>query len=566
MQKPIKLSLIRGVPSSASLGNTAITNVPPTTLDLLTGVFTIYDEAAESSFQYSLANIKDGGVWVDSVAMPGRQLVAGDVANVIETIQLNAVGGSTVIDRARALRALMNFAASARLFWTDESRFDPVYLCWQAPGAAGEQFALLYNIEVDAEADALNAESMAALTLTLEREAYWRPLPPGANPKIRTLQLRGLTPSTVAGSPAASQYNFENLGLGAIVGGSAKNEAQFQKEVFDADEIGSTRTNYIDIPASALVGDAPVAAMISVQSGSGDISYPIMVARSTIRDLYPSVTTNANLQRMRNTFNAVDAAAQSAPAGVSAYTTPVDATWGLTSGGGSPTVIQAVTINGVVANQVFAYWSRVAAHYARRWQVFVRCVVTAGVPSGLLMQARIRSASGVGVTYFPTVQRPFTGALNVGTTFYLGTIDASALNTPGNNGRGLQSTALAQLELLIQKTNTGASTTVKITDVFLMPLDEPMLKIDNRTTGGFDDDVFADTTGYFSLTDVLAGAVGDLAAKPVASGQSIYLVPGITNRLYFNAGIYGTSPLASHLGYYVGVNLLPRWSGIRDEV
>lgn len=552
MYTTAELILVKGLPSTISLGNTGVTDPVPTAIDFLSGVFSILDVDGETTWRPSIAQIKNGGTWSDSATMDGRQLVASRKGNVIETLQLVAhanTHSAQVI--GGALSEINLYANAASEFWEGRN-ITPVYLRWRADSAPGEQYALVFSVEVDIDWDGVAGES-CILTLSLEREAAWRPIPPGAHPKIWGFYTQGLIPYSGSGAAPAGYYKFDTVYAGTA-----------SAFLLNYDEINTGRLNYLNIDAAKLPGDAPALAYVL---GSSVGSEPdILIARSTIRDLYPLNDNNSSTQRMRNTFNGGDATVTS-PTGITG-SKPVDAVNGLLSNGSTVTryVARAVLAAGGATNGRFAVWTRALEHYNRRWAVFARMRYTAGTPANVTVRAAGGwSYSGTYYDIASTSARALTGlVLNQWQTFYLGELNLSAMRSRYIDDSGMYSPSVINIALLMSKTNDGVAATVEFADLVFMPLDEPMMKIE--ISSPFNGSYVLDNSGYSDLPGYNAPTANMRVTgnKLPTSGQSVTLVPNVINRIYVMRGLYGGFTGAGGSPYQIAVYVLPRWYGVRD--
>lgn len=147
---------------------------------------------ASSGWNPQIASLKNGGAWIDNPAMDGRTLTADSVGNVIETIACTLVA-SDRIQAGQYVASLQRLVHDARQFVSEFHQTTPVYLEWKPIGQAVHQYALIYNVEVAITASSYSAQSvMYDVTLTIEREPYWRiGVPPGMPAKLWTLIKNG---------------------------------------------------------------------------------------------------------------------------------------------------------------------------------------------------------------------------------------------------------------------------------------------------------------------------------------------------------------------------------------
>jgi hypothetical protein len=556
--QPQKLMLVKGLPSSASLGNTGTTDLPPVTVNLRDGIFGLYDE---QPFAPQLAGLKENAAYSDPVTVAGRELIAGEDQNVIETVYLraNPMEG-TQMARAAALHQLRLFSQAAQRFWTERHLVDPVYLVWQASEAPFEQYALVTSIKVKSLVDGFIPNRIGLLTLEIEREPYWRPVAPGGNPKLFAFQQRGLVENV--------GYQHDDLSLTAF-GGSADLQAMVEATVYPFDESTSPshtgNVNYVDIPASACVGDAPIPALVVVNCGAGSPSLSeVHLALSTARDLYSDEAGNVQNRRLGNTMNAADAFIFSADVDLT-VTALTDGIIGVYSAfSAANRSILGLYYNANAVEGMACYWTRNVAQFSGRYAVFLRAEVSSGTASDIAFRVGVN----IGTSGTPTSDWVYFPSGSYA-PLYLGEVDAGA---PGRrpahaDGTGLLDDGVFSLYLHTKKA-AGAVANVKLIDLVLMPIDEAYLSLTSETFlqgDFFVEYMIADTTGYLA-----GGPVENVPAKVFTNqpqliehaGAALYLRPGVRNRLYFMPVTAAPSPAQT---YQIRVNVLPRWAGIRDE-
>lgn len=544
---PVELMLVKGLPSSKSLGSGL--DLTPTVIDLLSGVFTVFDDNGKSTFSPVIATIKDGGVWVDSATMDGRQLVAAKRGNVIEVVRLRASSSYTVMQRANALSEINFYASAASDYWSNNGVGDPVYLRFQAPGAPGEQYALIYSIEVDDDDDGLNPEGNGEMTITIERESAWRGIAPGMSPKVWAMLAAGQEPSTTDPAPAG-HFTYTNLSLTSA--GVGANSHLLQATCKRVDEVGTTQVNYVTVPADDIPGDAPALAWIHAQyTGTPTKVY---FSRSIARDFYPTVNTNVANQKMRNTFNGGDSTLVGG-GGLTA-SKQVDATYGVFSNGSGVTryILRAANLAAGFAETTWATWLRTINHYLKRWAVFARIRLTAGTAASHTLRIGMRIQNQ---TVY-TSPRTLTGLTATPALLYLGELDASQFSSRAPDGVGSSSTFAATISALLTKANDGAASTIEVVDLIFLPIDEPTLKI----TGSLQFNVSADSTQYFSLVNRPYGLTNGALDRADAQGQEILLQPKVDNRIYYLDDFIAAGYQTTDITFYI--DIVPRWYGIRN--
>jgi hypothetical protein len=213
------------------------------------------------------------------------------------------------------------------------------------------------------------------------------------------------------------------------------------------------------------------------------------------------------------------------------------------------------------------------------YDVFVRAHQTGGA-AGICNMRLTMQTTGDFVFFNSgpkTVQLQVTGhsALH-----YMGvaTIGSDVASQISARGTGKQVEYDFTISLYAQRTTGTGAAVLNIVDVILLPIEEGLVQI----TPNYYDSVAAhplqhiyDNTGYF-----LHGKPDDIATVhgvPGASnneysplveprGGQIMLEPNVNNRLYFLSMTRGSDPPSAGGQYKhdVFINLVPRWSGVRD--
>ena len=552
------LKLWLGVPSAASIGNLLISSDPiPEHIDLLNGNITVYTENSQTTWSPKHPALKNGGIWSDPVASDGRDLLIGQAGNVMEDMQLICVGPVGEA-RAVALGKLAHFALMAREFQQSSWTTKPVYLELQAEGSAGKQYSLVHSMDITADQDVLWGTNSPRITLGIEREPYWRALPPFSNPKIWAFQSRGLEPTPVNPS-GANEYNYTEVSL--INYGNAKVNIRqlIEAQIYNHNDTGvASRINYVDIPAASIPGDAPALAMISYGIGT-DIARGtrLYVARCTVPDINETIYAANTLNRQRNTMNGGDATAIYSPAGITTSKL-IDANGVLSNGSLVDRYVLQMTYTAAAAAWgKVADWVVSSFMYARRWHIFFRGDITAG--NDAEVEILVRFTFGNEMVHTETINLAPLPA-NYG-LIYMGVVDASALyrNTTGGTGRDTANSITISLH---SAKLAGVATNLKMTDLILMPADEPM-NIVEGVSGDFRR-IFLDTTGYFSRDEHSASYGSNASGAKLTGSDPILLIPNVRNRLYFlNNYFPGGGGIGITETYRVGINIVPRWAGVR---
>lgn len=534
----------------------------------------------------ALPQLKGGGSWADSALVDGRALIAGTVNNVVETITLTAQG-ATAQGRFALERVLADFARLAREFWTTEAQIEPVYLRWKASGACYEQYALVYNIDIAPDGDPFANESSQALTITVEREPYWRAVPPGANPKLFTFQFAGLQPGL--------QFDVDDLSLWRDIDHLAYGVVDNRHEWDPTDYVSTLSRNYIDIPAERIPGDAPALCYLTIRGLRN-----MFIARSTKKTLYTNRL--GETYAAAATLNAGDA--RISASGDVTKDVVADPQDGAFSNGSSSSRYRVRIILSSNPDQETLIWGQNVlkldvntyrgkyAFFCRSEKSEIGAVDEISLQLSLRMTAKPALASYdihqlVTLPEVKTSSEDFAFAL-----LYLGTaeipFDTRSISSPDGYGLEVNTHADETLEVRLKVSRESGTSVLDVLDVIMLPYDEALAEmrisfntlvgpagdrsmnaIDNT---GYSDHGRGDWNGKQYLYDPAAGTIIGGGVSSELRGTPITLLPGVDNRLYF-LGSYvdpdGTFPdeVKSDIrdSYEVRVNIVPRWSGVRDD-
>lgn len=578
----IVLQIIKGIPKAPGDPNSAEQEME--SLDLLdsTGIGLLVE-----GWSPQFASLKNGGLWADSSTIDGRALMSDNVGNAVETMQLTC-SSPLVSNRITILKKLGRLIQAAREFHGDTWQIEPVYLKWRAACGAGDQYALLYNIEVAMEGDVYDPESAWDLTLTLEREPYWRGLWPGANPIEWHFQAQGKTRGITTPNEG---YTYADMRLAANTDHFAYKATVVNRCEWNAANTALISENFIDLPA--IPGDAPALVYANIQSSTS-------VTRSGLTKLWMGLSnlprsileitqfTPTELTQSRPAFNILNAGDSSA--GVRTVTAD---TCGVFSNLSEATrYIATYTIAAGPASTFTANivtWA-VGTNVAKRvnlwrgtWAVFLRCKATNGSDGDV----RVRLASRIqnhGVVYTDEQQIPvLTPAASCEKEW--GLVALGALQIPFDRkafsaitGRGLSGDSDPHFEL--EARNTAAATrNLEFLDLIFMPIDSGLSAFIRTTDADAPTDfqptqVVFDNTGYSGHGEAKEVCVAGLAGVSTGSqtpqelrGNVPQLQPGENNRLYFLSE--SRSLTVSHSipaeTFTVRLNIVPRWVGVRDS-
>ena len=200
------------------------------------------------------------GIWNDFKQGEGRLLLAVGKQNVKETINLNLIT-SNIAELSQAIRDMQRFIHQAQLFWTSEHQIDPSYIEFYATDAPGPQYALIYTMDLAVSQPGPDDAQQVTrdVVITIEREPFWIPIPPGANPKIYTRRVLGdregidYTWSEYSHSSQSANYSgYAVSDAPALIEKTIQN--RFEPD--DSTWTAFNALNYVTINAADIAGDA----------------------------------------------------------------------------------------------------------------------------------------------------------------------------------------------------------------------------------------------------------------------------------------------------------------------
>lgn len=520
-------------------------------------------------------SLEGSGVWADTPLMVGRTPLVLTEGNVIEKMRLNINGSTHQMLANKAKFSL--FMRYARDFWTEQYQIDPVYIQWFASCGGGRQYALIYNMELDWD-DKDSTAPTSVLTLTIEREPYWRWIPPGANPEWWYHEWNNQTfdASTIDKTLVTSS----NSGVGYVPSPSPLTN----KSEFSSDCTTLVTDNAITIAANQIPGDAP--ALVTIITNNGNSAHSnFIIGKKTTKI---NVRSNSQTSQAQNTIiNCNDGT-------LGTDATRVNDT-GASKAIGAGTA-QRVEISFATATNQLRWRASYsdANHplndmnrFLGRWMVFLRCRQSAGSTGDITMYLRygtqqVQSDSdGMKLNIVnPIVTTGGTGNSTEWAMVYMGVVTIpifsakaevnQAGNTTGTTANGLDNklTAAGTIDFGLFAARTAGAGLLYINDLVLIPIDEGSITLetaDNTASPIF----FYDETGYFSRGMVdpfcLNGTPAFAYGLAKFTGTGIQLTPGVENRLYV-INYFGTD-VRSQVSDTPSFQLLlvPRSRGIRDR-
>lgn len=552
------LQIVKGIPRVAS---DDLYSLDIESIDLLdVRTFSVADGGWIPQFP----QLKNGGIAVESALEDGRILIAGGVGNVTETLTLTSTA-ATVAGRAWLQARLHKFAQLGLEFHTTLYQIDPVYLVVQLIGEPGPRYALIYNISVAQNNEAFGSGSVDQLSISIEREPYWRGLPPGQSPKLWALEQSETTPTY--------DEAIDFLDSDSTVYETIQNKTEYSS----LSTLELETQNFLKVPAASIPGDAPTLTYIKIDVDDSALNPEGLdgyfnrfivgrytkppVARSDLQDL-PNLCLSAGdgeIQDVDDTSLVIDTG------GVKVFNEAFD--------NGHVEIDFATD-----ATMIDRFkWGANAGRSVRRllrgnFAVFARAGQIGGSAGDINMQLRLGGTNQfIGATYTtepvsPTVTATVSSASTLWPVTYMGEI-----SWPVDVRAEPQDQKSMQIQVQAERT-TGVGV-LAICDLWLVPVDEP--SADAKTTrdvpeGSASGIMDLDSTGYIGHGERLLVARDEGGTMEVR-GQPITLLPGVDNYIYVwglnkegRSVVKETVSLEINIEIEIGINIVPRWHGVRD--
>lgn len=559
-----------------------------TVINLLSGSASGFALEPETGWDPALPESKSG-LWAENDFNDGRTLIASGVQNVTETIRVTLTAPSLVV-MSQYIIQFDRMAKDVVQYWETEGvQIQPVFLWWHATGAPGPQYALIYRMELSVSAPSLTDAGVIVrdCVIVLEREPYWRGIPPGANPVLWTLYTKNLHPG--------SGYDYERdlvlvddgtyPPLHSLASQTVQNRAELN--LADADYISNNR---FTIPAASIPGDAPALVQLAVdvnRPGGDTDNYSLFVSHISDRD-FAVAGRSSRLYRfvscypvLRSTgvpaWSTVTVNVASDTGGVQGYSSVAGHT------GNKATPHRAELTPTTTMQDALVFTSdELGMNVQRgRFAVFVRCRQNSGAFGDIEMQLRAtyRGPRFLGVET-PVVRAPLlagTGDTSRYPVLYLGTIelppDSDAYMETGGlqGGTGLNNAqATLSLVLRIKLANAFSAALLYVADLVFMPYDEAfvdIVPIPPDTATAYKNLTY-DNTGYATRGKPYAvgredGGQSGFVNVAEVSGADLMLEPGVDNTLWFlHRNASNQSNVRGDMD--VTLNIVPRWRYVRD--
>jgi hypothetical protein len=549
-----RLRLIHGLPAIS--GDTNTNESVKKTVDLLSaGGFNLATDFG--AWVPRLGALAGGGNYLQLGGAQGEVLQESNYERVTETFTLTVNTGNP-LDRLRLENDLLYMKHNAEAFWAQEGNLDPVYIEWGVVGQTGiasapiYQYAHVYSLDF-----AWSNAVPQTVTLTVVRRPDWWPIPPGSTPQRWTKYAlsQSLTTSNSQIDVSAGVNNHRAYGY--VHMNTTWSVSSF------------IYTGYIDIPASSIPGNLPALATIAARMDTAiGLNSPdvMMVSRYTKPTTLRSGGTD---YAPLHTLEAVQ------------MTLGTDATSVAETNSISGNAVSVSFATATLARRLEVNAARMASNRCTlvpgKYVVFAR-VEPQAITSTFSLQLRLRSPGGSG-EYYAIGDLATVSAWDGVSIFEWNSINLGEFTIPqwstATDGTGLEPNDV-WVELWASR--TGGASALRISDLTFMPTDEQAIvavgaiTLDNDTSYVIDGSYYG-THGY--PDDIGHNATGGVFGENLAlQGNIITLRPGANNRLYFyvyNRGVYQvnstrttTTRAAQVTRLEVGVNIIPRWLGLRD--
>jgi hypothetical protein len=546
-----ELLIVKGV--APAKGDTASAEIGLTPINLLA-------DEGEPGWSLNLeggwipkrASLKSGGTWADSAVSPGRTLVAGVDANVIETLQLT-VTGTSLLDLAAQLTRMGRMRQAVIDFWTNPREIDPVFLHWYAREGAGAQYALIYALDIAEDEPDVWQQAVRDVTITIEREPDWRGLPPGANPKVWTHEIirhvanwTGINLTLYNNQGASDDVNHALIGSAGGAAGNITNN-----------DSGSSN-NYVEISAANVPGDAPALLQLSLQNSLAQQLNTWYVAVRSEPYSYNNISGSFQCTQ--------DASA--ATLGTDAATA-ADAT--VASG-------NRVNITpGTAADSLRLTFSLAVPIYQGRFAVYLRAYQNTGSAGDWRAHIEINAAAAfsAGFTTLILPEQQFSVGATQWPMVYMGEIELPMGIRTGVSSFGNGLIASTYSILVYARRTTGTST-LRFADLVLMPLDEGFAIVNSTSDNtSRQTDTVIDNTGYYGRgkSETFSAPIGvegvftnQLSQYGLCeyAGAELTLTPRKINRVYIIRSLADVTAGIPTATFGVRGNIIPRWIGVRD--
>jgi hypothetical protein len=520
---------------------------------------------AVDAYDMKIPAMKSSAVYADSPLTDGRTLISGTLGNVNETLRV-ALNAGTIVQLSAMLSKLLRFKQDCNDFWDTFGQIEPVYIKHQVSGEPGPRYALLYDIDIAIDSPTNPSEPTRDITIVIEREYGWRGIAPGDNPKHWFYYA----------NEQSQQWKSANAGLLAGTDHLAYSATITNRAEIATASTGYLQPNFMDIPAESIPGDLPALASISVlPTGAISAATTIIIGKRTKKTTNNLARTTSLNQLSVLTFNAADSSI------LTDTTLANDAGASRPIGGGTAQRSQTTFVTATMANRLS--WS--GSNYTNgldvsimrgRYAVFCRARVSAAASCNI--QLAIQNGLSVNNGLLTAVTISDLGGGGTGATTDWGILYLGQINLPlnkrtdvGANGLGVFVDQPANFTILLRAERTSGAGSLYVNDLIFMPIDEGSVRMTSNAAATTARAWNYDNTGYYRHGDAEEFAsmqqVNGERDVPEIAGSGITLSPGTINRLMFLAYVSSTnrSYITDPNFFTVRVNIVPRWSGLRDK-
>jgi hypothetical protein len=213
----------------------------------------------------SIAPLKSGGIYRQSVLSGGRQLSIANYDNAIETFELKAWGDNQDAT-IRHTQDLLSLLEKARRYWVQPFEMDPVWLVAKGPLETNTRYALIYNYQLDGLDNpfsmpffSCDPAAMDGLGLVIER-GHWSAIQPLTSEVVNTTAGDGTNGQNTAADGQsfwADKYNEAAITHIYVDDGGA----------FGSNQVNST--SFSLFPASPAINDAVYFGISTAGADSG---------------------------------------------------------------------------------------------------------------------------------------------------------------------------------------------------------------------------------------------------------------------------------------------------------
>lgn len=561
------------------------------TLQLVRGLPRIIDDtnSNESVETIDLLNpdeitIDPDGGWVPGVGQAearfgeqGDVLLAAPITRVTETMRL-LVKASSGAARATLIQRLNQFARDAERLHIDQTWTTPVYLKWQPPGATKLQYALVYSINLSATADLVGMEEVDEWSLEVVREAGWRAIAPGANPKQYTAEAQNVAYNlTRARLDRSTSSPVISLASGAV----------YSVQQATSGNADSSFRNYLSLPATSIPGDLPAPLLLTLSdwwSGASTIvqGNTIMIGKWSRPTRQNSVAGGVRLP----CFNRSLSHNTTILASVDTATATDAGASGASSGTQQRINVTFATVTALTDRLYIPVNTGTHPHYLfpGTYRILLRARLSAAGTVGI----RGSFGTNYGKSILgQTISFTDVGVGGTGTTTEWGVVDLGVFTVPqygtgfidpDSGGAGFEE----DLRFYISASRTSGTPTLYLSDVTFMPLDEGAIIINsaNQSLSVLPDPPGSVIATYLydnanlygrglphegavalvqnTVADVMSVAGAPLTATPGRENLfPIFVYNGTTRRSVVGDGTIGKYALNMTL------DAVPRWLGRR---